>query len=117
MNHDGTFLARLDRLLVGLVWGSRGLDRGVTVLRRLTAADAAAAGLAAAALCVQALVLPHPGPWPVKLLGSLNLLALVAGVACYRAGWRGALRGVLVSVAVVTLAVALAVTAIVAAIM
>jgi hypothetical protein len=98
-------VGRLDRMLVGVLWGAHGLDRGYSLFPRLTAIGLGFAGLATMALLAQAILLPQHRPWPVKLIALLNFAALVAGVACYRNGWWSGLRAILVAIAIYTLGI------------
>ncbi len=94
--------ASLDRMLVGLLWGTHGLDRGYTLIPRVTAIGLSFVGLAMVALVAQAILLPQHRPWPVKLIAALNFASLFAGVACYRRGWWSGLRAVIAAFAIYT---------------
>jgi len=101
MAHTGIEpVASLDRMLVGLLWGTDGLQRGYTLIPRVTAGGLFVAGVAATVFFVQFMLLPQHKPWPVKLIGALNFVALVAGISCYRRkAWVG-LRAVLAGAAI-----------------
>ena len=95
-------LARLDRILVGLLWGADGLQRGYTIVPHVTASGMGFAGLAAAAVIAQIILQPQYRPLPVRFISFLNFVSLVAGIACYRRRWWSGLRAVLAAVAIYT---------------
>ncbi len=102
--------AKVDRMLVGMLWGTSGLERGYSLLSRVTTSGIGVAALAVAIMCAQAWLLPQNDPWrpwPVKLVGLLNFIAFLAAIACYRRKWAGGILVVLAVVALYTAVIAI----------